>query len=112
MNQVLAGTGSYVNLTGAERDRYEAIQLRLSELSNDFRTHLVKEEQILFPLIRELSKIQDHPGPYSGPGMRCSGYAMPVEGTLAAFPRKSSTLYKTFRGPKIGVHLQLHRTSS
>ncbi|MEM1433365.1 MAG: M3 family metallopeptidase [Pseudomonadota bacterium] len=36
---------SGVHLDGAERDRYQAISQRLSELSNDFSTHLIKEEQ-------------------------------------------------------------------
>lgn len=36
---------SGVHLEGADRDRYQAIAQRLSELSNDFSTHLIKEEQ-------------------------------------------------------------------
>jgi oligopeptidase A len=36
---------SGVHLTGAERERYQALQDELSELSNRFSTNLVKEEQ-------------------------------------------------------------------
>ena len=36
---------SGVHLDGASRERYQAISQRLSQLSNDFSTHLIKEEQ-------------------------------------------------------------------
>ncbi|MGI9324096.1 MAG: M3 family metallopeptidase [Pseudomonadales bacterium] len=53
---------SGVHLEGTDRERYKAIQDRLSELSNTFQTNLVKEEKDSRVKVSDLAQVAGVPG--------------------------------------------------
>jgi oligopeptidase A len=52
-----------VHLKGADRERYQQIQERLSELGNRFQTNLVKEEKASRIRVREAQRVRGVPQP-------------------------------------------------
>ncbi len=54
---------SGVHLEGAARERYQEIDERLSKLSNDFQTNLVKEEKSERVKVRDAGQVHGVPGP-------------------------------------------------
>ncbi len=61
---------SGVHLVGAARERYEEIQQRLSTLSNDFQTNLVKEEKTARVVVTRRSEVDGVPAPVLAAAVR------------------------------------------
>jgi oligopeptidase A len=75
---------SGVHLEGAARERYQEIDERLSKLSNDFQTNLVKEEKSERVKVRDAEQVHGVPGPVLAMAAKQAG----DDGETGATPEK------------------------